>query len=63
MAVNTLRLAGDHLMARMRARPQEEAQNIPEEHVAPQVQISLKFSEKLSAITLWLFYHLFTPFY
>ena len=44
VAANVLRLAGDHLMARMRARPQEEVNNVPEEPVAPQVHIYLNFS-------------------
>ena len=35
VAVNVMRLAADHLMARLRARPQEEVNNIPEEPVAP----------------------------
>ena len=42
--VNLLRLAGDHLLAQVHHRPQEESHNIPEEHVAPQVYIYLNFS-------------------
>ena len=44
MVVNLLHLAGDHLLAQVHRRPQEEAHNIPEEHVAPQVYFNLNFS-------------------
>ena len=44
MVVNLLRLAGDHLLAQVRRRPEEEAHNMPEEQIAPQVHIYLKFS-------------------
>ena len=42
--VNLLRLAGDHLLAQVHRQPQEEAHNMQEEHVAPQVHIYLNFS-------------------
>ena len=37
VVINVLQMAGHRLVERIRARPQEEAHNVPEETVAPQV--------------------------
>ena len=52
MVVNLLRLAGDHLLAQVRHRPEEEAHNIPEENIAPQVYFYLNFSTNEELVSL-----------
>ena len=66
VVINVLQMAGHRLVERIRARPQEEAHNVPEETVASQVNKYsnfFKIEKNLMTLPLLFAYYLFsTPF-
>ena len=66
VVINVLQMAGHRLVERIRARPQEEAHNVPEETVAPQVNKYSNFfknEKNLMTLPLLFVYYLFSPFF
>ena len=66
VVINVLQMTGHRLVERIRARPQEEAHNVPEETVAPQVNKYsnfFKIEKNLMTLPLLFAYYLFSPLF